>query len=229
MAQVLADNERCIREIVIAHGQHAGKTGRCPNPRAEGRPLCTRHLERPVSVNVHRSKVREGYKNAHSAVMKLGLIVDRDPREILLDQVYSAYGMVVAARQLIQDIPVTDMFPMPGTPPDSPAWETKGMVAFYSDWVDRAARLAKMALDAGIDERLVKLAESQSNIVINVLQVVLNDPSLALPAAVQAKFRELAAQEFRRLAASTQPEFEPVEALKFGATPKIYSKTGLEL
>jgi hypothetical protein len=184
-------------------------------------------------MNVRRAKVREGYNKAEAAVTKLGLVIDKDPREILLDQVYSAYGMVVAARQLIQDIPVTDMFPEQGTPADSRAWETKGMVAFYSDWVDRAARLAKMALDAGIDERLVKLAESQSNIVISVLQVVLQDPTLALPPAIQTKFRELAAAEFRRLAAQPVPEFAPVEApmprgwhASAAPAPEIFSEAG---
>src|SRR3954452_17688214 len=55
----------------------------------------------------------------------------------------------------------------------------------YGAWLDRAAKHAKLALDAGVAERLVRLAESQGELVAQVIKSILGD--LALTSEQRAK------------------------------------------
>lgn len=48
----------------------------------------------------------------------------------------------------------------------------------YSEWTDRAAKYAKMALDAGMAERRVRLAEAEGELLAGVIQAILGDLSL---------------------------------------------------
>jgi hypothetical protein len=184
------------------------KTGerRCKNQAIPGGRVCLHHGG-ALPATRQKAAERLGYISAREAVQtKLGMIVtDRDPRQILLEQVYASYGMVLAARALLDDVTPIDLFAQGGE--DPVAWEAKGKLALYSEWVERAAKISKMALDAGIDERMVHLAEQQSSAVVNVLQIVLNNPTLQLSADKQAMFRQLVAQEFRSLSAGA-PQFE---------------------
>lgn len=72
-------------------------------------------------------------------------------------------------------------------------------MTLYAQWVDRAARVAKMALDAGIEERLVRLAEGQATLIVQTLRNVL--AQLDLTPEQLAKAQQLAASEFRLLSA----------------------------
>jgi hypothetical protein len=50
--------------------------------------------------------------------------------------------------------------------------------AVYGDWIDRAAKHAKLALDAGIEDRKVRLAEMEAQLVADVVKGVLDDLNL---------------------------------------------------
>jgi hypothetical protein len=50
--------------------------------------------------------------------------------------------------------------------------------AIYGGWIDRAAKHAKLALDAGIEERRVQLAEMESQLIADVVKGVLDDLNL---------------------------------------------------
>jgi hypothetical protein len=39
----------------------------------------------------------------------------------------------------------------------------------YATWLDRAARASKLAVDAGVEERLVRLAEDQAKLVAEAM------------------------------------------------------------
>ena len=190
------------------------KTGerRCKRRAIPGGRVCTHHGG-GLPATKKKAAERLGYMSARDSVtIRLGMVVaDKDPRQILLEQVYASYGMVLAARSLLEEVEPGTLFGAGGE--DDGAFVARGKMAMYSEWVDRAAKISKMALDAGIDERLVHLAEQQSNIVVNVLQVVLNNPTLHLDAATQAQVRQLVAQEFRTLSLGSGPggqfEFAP--------------------
>lgn len=61
----------------------------------------------------------------------------------------------------------------------------RGLVQLEGQERDRCARFAKLALDAGIAERQVRLAERQGELIAEVLRAVLADPELGLSEAQQ--------------------------------------------
>jgi hypothetical protein len=113
---------------------------------------------------------------AKAALIKLGVSVAGDPREILLAQVYASYGMMLGAQQLVQQIPS----------PEAVYEETEdglryqAYMTLYESWVDRAAKVAKMALDADIDERMVHLAENQAQAMVTAMKAVVLNEALKL-------------------------------------------------
>ncbi len=54
----------------------------------------------------------------------------------------------------------------------------RGIVSLYSDERDRLARVAKACLDANIDEREVKLAEQQMEMIASLISAVVEDLGL---------------------------------------------------
>lgn len=61
----------------------------------------------------------------------------------------------------------------------------RGLVELEGQERDRCARFCKLALDAGIAERQVRLAERQGDLIADVLRAVLADPELGLTAEQQ--------------------------------------------
>lgn len=56
----------------------------------------------------------------------------------------------------------------------------RGLVELEGQERDRCARFAKLALDAGIAERQVRVAEAQGALLADLLRAVLSDPELGL-------------------------------------------------
>jgi hypothetical protein len=53
-----------------------------------------------------------------------------------------------------------------------------GFQAVYGEWIDRSAKHAKLALDAGVEERKVRIAEQQGELIPQVIRSVLGDLGL---------------------------------------------------
>ena len=68
----------------------------------------------------------------------------------------------------------------------------------YGEWLDRAGKFSKLALDAGVAERLVRLQESEAKQVAQVIRTVLG--GLQLTQAQQAQVPELMRQALTSLA-----------------------------
>jgi hypothetical protein len=49
------------------------------------------------------------------------------------------------------------------------------LVSLYGTWTDRHVKACKTAIDAGLDERTVRLAERQGEVIVKVLQATLAD------------------------------------------------------
>lgn len=58
----------------------------------------------------------------------------------------------------------------------------RALVTLESDERERCSRFAKTALDAGVAERAIRLAEEQADILATLLRSVFDDPALALTA-----------------------------------------------
>lgn len=72
-------------------------------------------------------------------------------------------------------------------------------VAEYRHWVSERAKLAKIALDAGVEERRVQLAEREATVVVEAVGRALDDGEAALTAGQQAALRAAIAREFRAI------------------------------
>lgn len=77
------------------------------------------------------------------------------------------------------------------------------LVSMLGDWTDRHAKACKLAIDAGIDERRVRVAEEQAAMMAaayhEFVAVVLDDLGrLGVPAATMARLRDGLPQMMRR-------------------------------
>jgi hypothetical protein len=136
---------------------------------------------------------REAQKEVRELVGRLGVPVEADPRAVLLEQVYSAYGMQQALGALLQQYDASDLAD------DDPQirMRLRSIQNMYGFWAEKAAQFSALAVRAGIEERLVKLAESQAMTVVQVLRGALTRVSLSpeqereLLAACAAEIRAL--------------------------------------
>ena len=71
------------------------------------------------------------------------------------------------------------------------------LVQMWNQERDRAARFAKLALDAGVVERQVRISEQQGAMLAKVIEATFFD--LELSEAQRARGRELAARHLRAL------------------------------
>jgi len=131
---------------------------------------------------------RVALQKAVKALRSLGEHVEPwervDPREALLDVVHQAFTYKDALQYLINDLDEKDiegigkMMLVPSgvegvgdiQVPHAGGAKSVVRMKLFEAALDRCARVSKMALDAGIEERYVKLAERQSEIVAEVIR-----------------------------------------------------------
>jgi hypothetical protein len=101
-------------------------------------------------------------------MIKLGLPVAVDPTEALLHMMYAAAGHCAWLREQI------------AASEDLSDFETRVLVELYGEERDRVAKVAKAALDAGVAERQVALAERHGEWLASLLRAVFADPELGL-------------------------------------------------
>lgn len=182
----------------------------CRKPPLKDDVVCKYHGG-GTAVAKRRQAVNAEIAKTVAALKKLGVdVVQRDPREVLLEQVYNASAMEQALAGLIRDLDEKHVSKMGAvdyiTTDDGvvPVPDPLGSIAqarldLYAQWMDRAARVAKMALDAGIEERLVRLAEGQASLIVQTMKNVLAQLDLTPEQLERAS--KLAANELRLLAA----------------------------
>ncbi len=73
----------------------------------------------------------------------------------------------------------------------------RGMAQLESDERDRCAGFAAKAIAAGLDERMVRLAEQQAALIADVIRKVLDDPDLGLTATQRRVAGQSAARHLR--------------------------------
>lgn len=166
--------------------------GRCSLPAGHG----TSH------VGYGQCKLHGGatYSNTVSSAKKemaartpvMGLPLDIDPSEALLSCVRITAGEVMYATDrvaelqheeaLVQDVVVTEGFNAEyGSHSETKTSSTATLhlwIKARQDAVDRLARYSKMAIDVGVEERLVRAAEHIGGLMGRVLQAVLDDLEL---------------------------------------------------
>ncbi len=163
---------------------------------------------------------------ARDALAKLGTHIDPtiglhvDPKQILLDSVSSAWRQRQVWEAMLNSVPEEDWamvgsIPVPGSVPSARGSRIEAIQKHLSEATKTAARTSKLAIDAGIEERIVKLAEEQSALIADTVRAALQAGILALvasgfltkanePAALEAALTN-AASRLRVLASSGGP------------------------
>lgn len=130
--------------------------------------------------NTKTHQVNAVAREAQRRMVKLGMPVQVHPHEALLHMLYIASGHVAYLREAI------------GETDDLGTFEARVMVELYGEERDRVAKIAKAALDAGVAERQVRIAEEYGEQLYRLLQAIFGDDELALTTAQQQRFPDVA-------------------------------------
>jgi hypothetical protein len=178
----------------------------------EGGTRCKKHGgSSPQARKAAERRVAEAQaqKELERGVRTLGLPIDIDPGKALLDEIHWTAGHVAWLREKVQDLEgdelvwgrtQTDAGIGPQGPVDTTT-EKAGPSVWYELYMkerDHLAKVCALALKAGIEERKVKLAESQGALVADVIRRIL--AALNLSPAQQALVPEIVPQQLRLLA-----------------------------
>jgi hypothetical protein len=138
------------------------------------------------------------------ALKIMGPMIDIEPHDALLLCVRIAAGEVAYTTMKIQEL--EDPLARPesdeektgeehtSTHKEGP-WDLHLWIRVRQQSLERLAKFSKMALDAGIDDRVVKLAEGQGNQLATVLQGIFQDLTLTaeqmevLPSIIERHLR----------------------------------------
>lgn len=187
-------------------GAKARSTGKpCTQPPVPGTTRCRFHGGAAPQVKAAAQR-RAQMAAAQDAVAKLNLRREVDPHVALLDEVYRAAGVVAHLDEKVQSLPEQDLVwgvtelvektagEFPGTDTTYAA-ELNVWVKWWREERTHLAKVAKMALDAGVEERRVKLAESQGALLADVIRRILAD--LDLSPEQQAKVSSVVTRHLR--------------------------------
>lgn len=161
----------------LACSGHSKRTGQaCTNPPMHGQTVCRMHGGSTAAARaagarrVEQARVTAGIGQVLDELEEQ--LADRDPLEALLDAVVRARAMATVLGSMLDA--------------DKPGFPAR--LELYERWVAMQARTAKLALDAGVDERQVRIAEAQAEQLATVLRtfagLLLAAVSDRIPAAV---------------------------------------------
>ena len=181
---------------------------RCRRAPIKGGTVCKIHGGGSGKVQAAADR-RLAEVEMQDAVKTLGLPVDIDPAKALLDEIAYTYGHVQWLRAKVQELGSdelvwgkvqTDAGIGPQGPVDTTT-EKSGPNVWYQMYLTEREHLVKVtsaALRAGIEERRVKLAEQQGDLVaavVNRILAALNltpEQAAMVPIIVPREFRALA-------------------------------------
>lgn len=149
----------------------SSRTGdRCRNPAINGALVCRHHGGSSPQV---RDAAKRRVALARVEALALGNSRDVHPVEALMEQVHEAAGNVAMLRMIVQDekhtVPMVDSH---GKPHTNPA------LAFYNEERDRLARFSKLAVDAGVAEKQIRIVEEQAMYVAERIEQAMKDVGL---------------------------------------------------
>lgn len=128
-------------------------------------------------------------QEAQRRMVKYGLPIEIEPHEALLSMLYLASGHVAWLREEVAALG------------DLSDFESRVLIQLYGDERDRVAKVAKAALDAGVADRQVALAERYGATLAELLRGVFADPELALTEAQRARLPDVLRRHLPRLEA----------------------------
>ncbi len=125
-----------------------------------------------VRAQAHKTMIMEEMQGTFGANMP----VDIHPTDALLELVKMTAGYVRWLNKEVGDLAsVTQYNKQTG------GKDTDALVRMLGEYTDRLARFSKMALDAGVEERMVRLAEQQGDLIAIVIVDLLDSLNLTVP------------------------------------------------
>lgn len=189
-------------------GNKVGVGEPCRNPKVPGTDRCRLHGGKaPQTMAKGRRRLEEAA--AMKAVETYGLPLDISPTDALLEEVRWTAGHVAWLRARVQEIEQDKLIWGKTKAEDHRATEFPGVntteAASVSVWLDlyqreraHLVKVCKDAISAGIEERRVRLAESQGVLLASVIRAILGD--LDLTPEQQAKVPEVVPRHLRAVA-----------------------------
>jgi len=185
---------------------------RCRQPAGAGTDhltvgQCRLHGGMMAPTRLHGARVLADRK-ARAALQSMAVPVQMHPQEALLAMVWEAAGNVAWLGSRVQALAAGDgdragQSGVVGGVMSSTVQgslyeareEERAIVRLYGEWVDRLAKISKMALDAGIEERTVRVAEEMGTFIVATVNRVL--VRIGTPKDKIIEARSLLAAEFR--------------------------------
>lgn len=184
---------------------------RCKRDPAIGLDKCAIHCG---LSKAERDRIAAEYlagQQARKAVVTYGLPRDISPTEALLEEVRYTAGHVAWLREKVAELEDRDLVWGVTEQVDKQASEFRGVdtteAAKPNVWLELYYRerkhlvdVTKAAISAGIEERRVKLAEQQGQLLVGVIRAILDD--LHLSAEQQAMVSEVVPRRLRAVSAA---------------------------
>lgn len=172
---------------------HTSAGNPCKNNAIRGGTVCHKHGGSAPQVRA-KAEQRVAKMKVGDALRKMG--VDHvDPMDGLLKEVTRSASLLNVYSSLVSELE-TQKDGIYGANHLND-FEPHVLVLMFNNERDRFAKLCKMAIDAGLEERTVQLAEQQANLMVQVIQRVLDDPQLALTREQRAAGRQVSARHLR--------------------------------
>lgn len=196
--------------VVFDPEAHCGAKARGGNPCVKPKGWGTTHAgdgrckqhggASPQAERLGALRVQE--KRLVAIVASLGLTVEKDPQTALLEAVWEAAGNVAFLRQEVQALGTALIGDTLGIAQREGVAipigeEQRAIVKLYGEWTDRLVKYSKAAIDAGIAERQVKLAEAQGYAIRDLIEAVL--AGMDVSEEQRALGREIAGTQLRVL------------------------------
>lgn len=205
------DHRRCVHPYSLKHPTRAGE--RCRQIVMKGQTLCIAHGGR-IRRNIVAAERRATEVRARQLVETYGRKIETTATDALLEEVQWTAGHVAWLRERVQEIEANAATVEDGEHPL--VWGTVRRKQGGEDWGEtqeaapsvwlklyqaERAHLVKVcseALRAGVEERRVKIAESQGALVAQVIRAILGD--LDLTVEQQARIPDIVPRHLRALA-----------------------------
>lgn len=160
----------------------------CDKHRKDGQPCGGEPIRGTNTCRMHAGKkvslIRQEVA-ARLAVSELDLDVDANPLDELMMEVQRASAAVRWLGEKVNELDDTEItFGLQRRTKGAEKTRTYGAgvnvwVRMWQDERDRLARVCKLALDAGVDERRVRLAETQGRMIVDIIRATLTDLEIA--------------------------------------------------
>lgn len=129
--------------------------------------------------NARNHQIHAVNEEAKTRMIQFGESLDVDPATALLGVLHLSAGHLNWVRAELSGLE------------DKRSMEGQVLLRLFDEERDRLARISKAALDAGVAERQVRLAEEYGAALANLLHAVFHDPDLALTAAQRSRLPDI--------------------------------------